>query len=130
MGNNLKFNSSVCTTREQSQRLLELGLKPETADMYHTTFYRDNVGYEIIQVRNEKLPLLSQELPAWSLHRLLELCPDCQAEVGNRYATFYYQEWSMDVEDFQVFENAYDNIIECIMWLISKGYFNKEYLKQ
>lgn len=31
----LKFNSKVCTTREQSQRLLELGLKPETADMYY-----------------------------------------------------------------------------------------------
>ena len=63
------FNSQICTTLEQSKKLLELGLKPETADMYHTTFYRDNVGYEIIQVRNEKLPLLSQELPAWSLHR-------------------------------------------------------------
>ena len=31
----LKFNSQVCTTKEQSQRLLELGLKPETADMYY-----------------------------------------------------------------------------------------------
>ena len=67
----LKFNSQVCTNIKQSQLLLELGLKPETADMYHTTFYRDNVGYEIIQVRNERLPLLSQEIPAWSLHRLL-----------------------------------------------------------
>lgn len=27
------FTSQICTTREQSQRLLELGLKPETADM-------------------------------------------------------------------------------------------------
>ena len=67
----LKFNSKVCTTIEQSKKLLKLGLKPETADMYYTTFYKDNVEYEIIQVRNEKLPLLSQELPAWSLHRLL-----------------------------------------------------------
>ena len=28
----LKFNSQICTTKEQSQRLLDLGLKPETAD--------------------------------------------------------------------------------------------------
>lgn len=28
-----KFNSQICTTIEQSKRLLELGLKPETADM-------------------------------------------------------------------------------------------------
>ena len=27
------FNSQVCTTREQSERLLALGLKKETADM-------------------------------------------------------------------------------------------------
>ena len=31
--NELKFNSQVCTTKIQSQRLLDLGLKPETADM-------------------------------------------------------------------------------------------------
>ena len=29
----LKFNSQICTTREQSERLLALGLKKETADM-------------------------------------------------------------------------------------------------
>ena len=28
-----KFNSQRCTTREQSERLLSMGLKPETADM-------------------------------------------------------------------------------------------------
>lgn len=109
----LKFNSQVCTTKEQSQRLLELGLKPETADMYHTTFYRDNVGYEIIQVRNEKLPLLSQELPAWSLHRLLEIYntpnDDC-------YVVFI--------------DEAFNDLIDDIEWRINKGYLNKEYLKQ
>jgi hypothetical protein len=30
-----EFNSQVCTTKEQSQHLLELGLKPETADCYN-----------------------------------------------------------------------------------------------
>ncbi len=29
----MKFNSQICTTREQSERLLSLGLKKETADM-------------------------------------------------------------------------------------------------
>ena len=34
----MKFKSKICTTREQSERLLALGLKPETADMvYHYT---------------------------------------------------------------------------------------------
>lgn len=113
MEESLKFNSQVCTTREQSQRLLELGLKPETADMYHTTFYRDNVGYEIIRVRNEKLPLLTQEFPAWSLHRLLEIynTPD-----DDCYVVFI--------------DEAFDDLIDTIEWRINKGYLNKEYLKQ
>lgn len=109
----LKFNSQICTTKEQSQRLLELGLKPETADMYHTTFYRDNVGYEIIQVRNEKLPLLSQELPAWSLHRLIELYKDVEDTSM----------WSLDNVN-------YNRLIQCIGLAIKHGAFNKEYLKQ
>lgn len=34
----MEFNSKIATTREQSQRLIALGLKPETADMvYHYT---------------------------------------------------------------------------------------------
>ena len=125
----LKFNSQVCTTIEQSKKLLELGVKPETADMYYAT---DTGIYEVPYNRDELLGALQLNtcIPAWSLHRLLELCPNCQIEVGNKYATFYYREWSMNAEDFQVFENAYDNVIECIMWLIFKGYFNKEYLNK
>ena len=40
--NELKFNSQVCTDINQSKKLLELGLKAETADMYHTTYYDAN----------------------------------------------------------------------------------------
>lgn len=29
----MKFNSQVCTTYLQSERLVKMGLKPETADM-------------------------------------------------------------------------------------------------
>ena len=30
----MNFKSQIATTREQSERLLALGIKPETADMY------------------------------------------------------------------------------------------------
>ena len=33
MSMEMKFNSQICTTREQSERLIALGLKKETADM-------------------------------------------------------------------------------------------------
>lgn len=139
MEESLKFNSQVCTTKEQSQRLLELGLKPETADMYHTTFYRDNIGYEIIQIRNEKLPLLSQEFPAWSLHKLIELLPQ-DIHLDDYADTHYY----LTINPFNViYENShrlwiyqrdegclYDKLIDTIEWTIKNNFFNKEYLKQ
>ena len=42
METKFNFNSQICTTREQSERLLALGLKKETADMHH---YRYKEGY-------------------------------------------------------------------------------------
>ena len=45
--NELKFNSQVCTTREQSQRLLDLGLKPETADCQYAALVIDWKGSPI-----------------------------------------------------------------------------------
>lgn len=45
----MEFKSQICTTREQSERLLSLGVKPETADMvYHHT--------------NSRVPALEWEL--------------------------------------------------------------------
>jgi hypothetical protein len=32
------------------------------------------------------------------------------------------------IKSFDSKDNLYDNIIDCIEWLIKEGYFNKEYL--
>lgn len=66
----MEFNSQICTTREQSKRLLDLGLKPETADMKHIP-YSDYVvpkEYDLFLGWGEKA-----YTPAWSLHRLMEI---------------------------------------------------------
>lgn len=65
--NELKFNSQICTTKEQSQRLLDLGLKPETADCC-----LDDVIEGIYSPMAVKKVFESQ-IPAWSLHRLMEI---------------------------------------------------------
>lgn len=115
MENKLKFNSQVCTTKEQSQRLLDLGLKPETADMYYHEGSEDgagNIEYHC-NIRTECNNILFPDyIPAWSLHRLLLLC-DVTA---------------MFTRD--ILETAYDDLINVIETLIKNGYFNKEYLKQ
>lgn len=72
-------------------------------------------------------------LSAWSLHRLIEMLPD---EIDDCYSlTFnkkYLQYEDYVIEIIKSFRNSsiYNNIIDCIEWLISEGYFNEEYLKQ
>ena len=39
----MEFNTQIATTIEQSKKLLELGIKPETADMTH--HYQGSVDY-------------------------------------------------------------------------------------
>ena len=130
MGNNLKFNSSVCTTREQSQRLLELGLKPETADMVYTNaslpFNKDEfhiICKEYSQLNREVNYEISPFIfiPAWSLHRLLEMICNKGCEEH------YYFDFSMDYDSMA---DVYDSIIEGIERHIKNNFINKEYLEQ
>lgn len=65
-----KFNSQICTSREQSERLLALGLKKETADM-RRPHYNEHTPWVI----DERDCLNEHWLPAWSLHRLIEMMP-------------------------------------------------------
>lgn len=108
----LKFNSQICTTREQSQRLLDLGLKPETADMAHQ--YIEAEWKWFISPCDWNHCTMSEELiPSWSLHRLL-----CMLDYDN-------------ADTFNIMPNlAYEDVIATISLRISCGAFNKEYLKQ
>ena len=113
METKFNFKSQICTTREQSERLLALGLKKETADMHYSTDHRGNIRqlwllaygdlHEDVQVHS---------LPAWSLHRLLCL-------------------YGLDFTTMEVFNKdgeTYDDLISNIEQAIKEGYFNKEYL--
>ena len=77
--------------------------------------------------------------PAWSLHRLIEMMPEsihkhndiADLSVSNELVQyrFYDVDYNHDVclEHFND-GTLYNNIIDCIDWLIKEGYFNKEYL--
>lgn len=114
--NEKEFKSQICTTKEQSKRLLELGLKPETADCMYFAMSKSYHGtdiptgdrrYNLVLFFQDEIPIMSKEeyeyIPAWSLHRLLLLC---------------------DVT------TMFDDLINVIETLIKNGFFNKEYLKQ
>lgn len=121
--NELNFNSQVCTTKIQSQRLLDLGLKPETADMIliHNIFSNT---YELLP---KSFPTDTKcYIPAWCLHRLIVMCNKTQFGMT---ISIYNEEVAINGGLFEVLDNTYDNLISIIEWLIKGGLFNKEYLK-
>lgn len=123
--NKLKFNSKVCTTREQSEKLLSLGLKPETADMLHYKSASMKIwGVLVTPYSKEVSGLEKYYFPAWSLHRLIEMCNNSLFAIS-----LYNNEVSVDEDLFDVYNNAFDNLVSVIGWLIKIGHFNKEYLK-
>ena len=177
METKFNFNSQICTSREQSERLLALGLKKETADMTwefsHTkngepqydcraesswdseTFARyvehcEKIGYfehwkheDGSQMTPEEVydEIMKIHIPAWSLHRLIEMMPMTLIEDK-----VYHERWDLNTTPLWVIyrnqdqpgewigeclgQGMYNNIIDCIKWLIKEGYFNKEYLEE
>lgn len=127
--NELKFNSQVCTTKIQSQRLLDLGLKPETADCYNR---EEDYGYSNWIGK----PSLHSDVPAWSMHRLKCLLPTkipyesgyLTVEMINNVNLMFITDTSEQRVISFIHENLYESMIKCIKWLIKEGYFNKEYL--
>lgn len=142
--NELKFNSQICTTKEQSQRLLELGLKPETADMVYTDanlpYKKDEfqlICKEYSQLHKEVNYEISPFtfIPAWSLHRLIEIVNlKIQFRLKEKTTVIYGISHSQPFQSFSGFgidgKSYYNSVINAIEWLIKEGYFNKEYLKQ
>ena len=140
----MKFNSQICTTKEQSERLLALGLKKETADC--VMMYYD--GWHIGEAEHfdfDKDPVD----PAWSLHRLIEMIPDKiayptiydSAPLRISKNSMYYLNRFFDKygdEDFSTVgdngaigsHNVYDYAVSVIGFLIKEGHFNKEYLEK
>ena len=131
MENNLKFNSAICTSREQSERLLALGLKKETADCFHWRYLDNNYIGNLFGER-----LSEGDTPAWSLHRLIEMLNFQVIHNGEKYEPVIaidgmaYQEVCDDDPIVGWSGDLYTDVIDCIEWLIGKGYFYKEYLQR
>lgn len=115
----MNFTSQICTTREQSERLLALGLKKETADMvllkelayddkHHCLYDADTYMIRPIDYLNGEEHRGNN--PAWSLHRLIDI-----ANLS--------QDWEC------ISGNWYEEVIATIQSKIHIGGLNKEYLK-
>ncbi len=103
----MKFNSQICTTKEQSERLLALGLKKETADC--VMMYYD--GWHIGEAEHFDFDKDPVE-PAWSLHRLIEI----------------YEKTCIFWTD--CLDNPYEAMISRIADKIKRGELDKKYLEE
>lgn len=125
----IKFNTQICTTKEQSKRLLELGLDADTSDMCWLA--KKLWGDDVEIPEEDRSYILSTDkddsfcnrydvdcVPSWSLHRLIAMLPD-----RNRA-------WLTDYCDFKDCSKIYNEVISLIEWMIENEYFNKEYLKE
>lgn len=121
------FKSQPATIIEQSERLIALGLRKETADMTHHYMYSTD-DYELkdiefsrimhLQELVNKKPVLgrsgddlyAKDIPAWSLHRLIEI---------------------LDTNPCVFYTNCgYDNIIDRIEEYIKEGFIDTRYLEE
>ena len=123
------FNSQICTTREQSERLLQLGLKKETADMRWANCMGNSSG--TTYYLEVGIPYYDCDIPAWSLHRLLELSP----KSVDQEIPYFTKDGNVELVNSDGIvtkafggENLYDALLDFFYWLINEGSFNKEYL--
>lgn len=115
----MELKSKISTSIEQSKKLLELGLKPDTADM---VYHCDRTGlwslearpimqksrslfYKVLKYQHgeaEANKIFKQQydkdVPAWSLSRLIELMPE-EIKDKKHGESFYL---TMDKEDNSV----------------------------
>ena len=128
----MNFNSQICTTREQSERLLSLGLKKETADM----------SWGTITLNGEPITFSSEDswdnneiteihIPAWSLHRLIEMMPKNIAIDGDTAYPLQIQKrsdgkWCVGYQGwYDCVGGLYDSIIWIYQLLISEDYLDE-----
>ena len=137
MESKFNFKSQMATDRNQSERLLALGLNKETADM---TIHIKNDGdwyvtaepfYEWEDDMNTlpRLEETEQILPAWSLGRLIKLMP------RNIIVHFPTEEESdtpigidLYAQDILSRDDSIAEAVSIIEWLIKDKYFNNKYL--
>lgn len=131
------------TTIEQSKKLLELGLSPETADMfyfldptpagciYHLTVPQIGFGVKTREPEYDK-----GDVPCWSVEALLELIPKhpkfntvfrfLESQIDGSYKYIWIFECHAVSEYTFEGTSDFDCIYQAIVWLLQNNYIKAE----
>lgn len=89
--------NKICTSLEQSKKLIELGIDIKTADLTVTNYPLQNgsrFDFICCKLPNDTFPSItdgkSEKIPAWSLTALLGLIPFQIIEKNERYG---FRQW-------------------------------------
>lgn len=107
--------NKICTSIEQSKKLIELGIDVYTADM----FWKNGVSDKYIQCFT---PFVScgtnmdydYDIPAWSLSALLGLIPPGNILLRDALSGKYK---CINTVDSDYYDNPLDSAFEMICWL-------------
>ena len=126
----MNFKSQIATNVNQSWKLLNLGLKPCTADMYLEKSKTPEYGEYHLHTICEGIDpehwfsvRMNRDItPAWSLDRLLELIPksikqrhrpnaDFDMHSDGQYWFISYEELGYDVKHQEMRHKSFDAVI-------------------
>ena len=128
--------NKICTSFEQSEKLIELGIDVNTADMFYTTFY--GAVSKSLPLPKEVYDILKYPIDedkcasAWSLTALLGLMPFHIIENNNRFGFYQVKGFNKQGETYRfgyktnndsfLFETSwYNDVIdaafEMVCWL-------------
>ena len=118
----LKNKTMVCTSIEQSNRLVELGINPKTADMGWFKAY--SLREEIYKpyIKGYKLENHQSDIPAWSIYKLIEII-SIDVTIKNEFIVI-----NNNTKMFNSSTNVYDNLIDVIEYLINDNKINTEFI--
>lgn len=133
--------NKICTDINQSQKLIELGIDINTADMYHAPDANVIVAEPYIMKTEDEtlIPAYKGAIPAWSLAALLKLMPPYLFEFErgidlNIYPNLNSKGWHCsympnNIEDMKKDkfrqitngDNPVDAAFEMVVWLKENG---------
>lgn len=118
METKFNFNSQICTTREQSERLIALGLKKATANCVWIEMSKDDWRVDANGWKEYYSIIEEGIVPAWSLGRLIEMIKKSD----------YLHYDDMGCIKLYLEQDDFDRVITIISIMVKEEYFNKEYL--
>lgn len=112
------YNNKICTTLEQSKKLIKLGIDVNTADFAYLN--GNESGLFILTDKYKQSDYLQCDTPAWSLTALLDLLPniiDKQPILTRGKLTGLWYCYYEDEIDTQTYDNPIDAVFEMICLL-------------